>query len=45
MDGSSLLIPAEAWQDLAPGLYVLAVAYEDGQGRMKNEWGTVTVIR
>lgn len=45
MDGISLLIPAEAWQDLAPGLYVLAVDYEDGQGRMKNEWGPVTVIR
>lgn len=44
-NGTSVLIPAEVWQPLAPGVYVVSVEYEDGRGRIKSEWGVVTVVR
>ena len=44
-DVISLLIPALVWQDLAPGWYLLSVDYEDTNGQLRTESGTVMVIR
>lgn len=42
---TSLLIPADVWSPLSPGMYALAVDYEDANGRIKSTWRSVTVVR